>query len=955
MNRDQQGYPGAGAPELAGRRDELSVLAGLIDAVHEGESRVLVVRGEPGVGKTTLLEHVAGQELRCAVARAAGVQSEMELAFAGLHQLCAPMLDHAERLPSPQQDALRTAFGLVAGPPPDRFIVGLAALNLLAEVAGARPLICLIDDEQWLDQASAQALGFAARRLGANPVGLVFATRDPGAELAGLPELEVAGLPAEDARALLDSALAGPLDEQVRDLIVAETGGNPTALLELPEGLSPAQLAGGFGLPLAVWPTGRAGHAFDRRLAALPAETRRLVVLAAADPSGDRALVWRAARSLGIEVAAAEPAAEADLVEFGARVRFRHPLARSAAYQSASMRERREAHAALAEATDRVADPDRRAWHRAQAAAAPDEEVAVELECSAGRAQARAGLAAAAAFLERSVALTADPARQAHRALAAAQVSLQAGGFGTALDLLTAAEAGPLDAFASARVDLLRGQVVFASGHTGDASTALLKAARRLERFDLDLARETYLAAWGAAILTVGGPERAPGPVPVPVPAPRPAPGPAAGDRPVGGDAGVLLEICRSVRALPPSPDGPRPLDLTLEGLALLITDGHAAAATTLQRAAKVLTSIPVDDVLRWGWVATRTSSAVWDYEGFHAISARQVRLVREVGALAHLPLFLSQVGVARAWMGDFAGADAVAAESASVAARTGDRFPPHVLLLLRALQGREAEATVAIAGAIEESAASGQQAAATFARWAAAVLHNGLARYKEAAAAARQAAGNPFDPWSALWALPELVEAAARLGDAELARDALDRLTVMTQPSGNDPALGIEARCRALLSDGTDADDLYREAIDRLGLTRLRPELARAHLLYGEWLRREGRRVESREQLRTAHELLAAIGMGAFAERARRELIATGEKVRKRGVETRDQLTPQEEQIARLARDGCTNPEIAAQLFLSARTVEWHLGKVFGKLGVSSRRELTAALGQRGQDGQPT
>ena len=950
MNRDLPGYLGAGAAQLAGRREELSVLGGLIEAVHEGESRVLVVRGEPGVGKTTLLDYVAGQELGCQVARAAGVQSETELAFAGLHQLCAPMLDRAERLPLPQQDALRTAFGLVAGPPPDRFIVGLAALNLLSEVAGERPLICLIDDEQWLDQASAQALGFAARRLGADPVGLVFATRNPGAELAGLPELEVGGLPEADARALLDSALAGPLDEQVRDLIVAETRGNPLALLEVPEGLSPAELAGGFGLPGAAPPVGRVARAFDRQLAALPAETRRLVLLAAADPSGDRALVWRAAQSLGISAAAGEPAAEAELVEFGARVRFRHPLARSAAYQSASLRERREAHAALAEATDQVADPDRRAWHRAQATAVPDEEVAVELERSAGRAQARGGLAAAAAFLERSVALTADPVRQADRALAAAQLSQQAGGFGSALDLLAAAEAVPLDEFARARVELLRGQVVFASGHTGDASAALLKAARRLERFDLDLARETYLAAWGAAILTVGGPPPAPEPAAAAPAASTPAPAPAPED----GDADVLLEICRSVRALPPPPDGPRPLDLTLEGLALLITDGHAAAATTLQRAAKVLTSIPVDDVLRWGWIATRTSSAVWDYEGFLAISARQVRLVREVGALAQLPLFLSQVGVARAWMGDFAGAEAVAAESASVAARTGDRFPAHVVLLLRAMQGREEEATAAITGAIEESAVSGQRAAATFAHWAAAVLHNGLARYKEAASAARQAAGNPLDPWSALWALPELVEAAARLGDAELARDALDRLAVMTQPTGNDPALGIEARCRALLSDGADADDLYREAIDRLGLTRLRPELARAHLLYGEWLRREGRRVEAREQLRTAHELLAAIGMGAFAERARRELIATGEKVRKRGVETRDQLTPQEEQIARLASDGCTNPEIAAQLFLSARTVEWHLGKVFGKLGVSSRRELTAALGQRGQDGQP-
>jgi DNA-binding CsgD family transcriptional regulator len=933
MNRDQQGYPAPGGMRLVGRRYELNVLGGLVDAVREGESRVLVVRGEPGVGKTALLEYLAEHERGCQLARAAGVQSETELAFAGLHQLCAPMLDRAERLPVPQQDALRTAFGLVAGPPPDRFIVGLAALNLLSEVAGERPLICLIDDEQWLDQASAQALGFAARRLGADPVGLVFAAREPGAELAGLPELDVAGLPEEDARALLDSALAGPLDEQVADLIVAETRGNPLALLELPEGLSPAELAGGFGLPGAASPTGEIEHTIGRQLAAWPPETRRLVLLAAADPSGDRALVWRAARRLGIPVGAAEPAADAELVEFGGRVRFRHPLARSAAYQSASLRERRETHAALAAVTDQVADPDRRAWHRAQAASAPDEEVAVELESSAGRAQARGGLAAAAAFLERSVALTADPARQADRALAAAQASLQAGAFGSALDLLAAATAGPLGELASARADLLRGHVTFAAGHTGDAATALLEAARRLEPLDLDLARETYLSAWGAAILTVGGGGGADG----------------AG----GGGGDVLEEICRCVLALPSPPDGPRPLDLTLEGLALLITDGHAVAAATLQRAAKVLTSIPVEDVLRWGWVATRASSAVWDYEGFHAISARQVQLVRDVGALAQLPLFLSPMGVARAWMGDFAGAEAVAAESASVAARTGNRFPPHVLVLLRAMQGREAEAAAAIASVIEESAASGQGAAATFAHGAAAILHNGLAHYKEAASAARQAAANPFDPWSALWALPELVEAAARMGEDELARDALDRLAVMTQPSGNDAALGIEARSRAVLSVGADADDLYREAIDRLGLTRLRPELARAQLLYGEWLRREGRRVEAREQLRTALDLLTAIGMEAFAERARRELIATGEKVRKRGVETRDQLTPQEEQIAGLARDGCTNPEIAAQLFLSARTVEWHLGKVFAKLGVSSRRELTAALGQRGQEGQ--
>jgi DNA-binding CsgD family transcriptional regulator len=829
----------------------------------------------------------------------------MELAFAGLHQLCAPMLGLAGRLPVPQQDALRTAFGLVAGPPPDRFFVGLAVLSLLSEVAAERPLICVIDDEQWLDQASAQALGFTARRLGADPVGLVFAARDPGAELAGLPELEFDGLPDEDARALLASALAGPLDARVRDLIVAETRGNPLALLELPRGLSPAELAGGFGLPGATPLTARIEDSFARQLEALPDQTRRLVQLAAADPSGDRPLVWRAAGRLGIPVQTAAPAVEAGLAEFGGQVRFRHPLARSAAYRSALFADRQQMHAALAEVTDPQADPDRRAWHRAQAAAGPDEEVALELERSAGRAQARGGLAAAAAFLERSVLLTADPARHAERALAAAQASMQAAAIGKAVELLAAAEAGPLDEFARARVDLLRGHIVLASGHTSDASSLLLKAARRLEPFDLDLARETYLSAWGAAIL--------------------------ATDR-SGED--VLLEICRAVRALPVPPGAPRPLDLTLEGLALLFTGGPAAAAATLQRAAKVLTSIPVEEVLRWGWVASGASSVVWDFESFHAICARQVQLVRDAGALAQLPIYLSQLGMARAWMGDFAGADSVVAETDSVAAATGSRFAPHALLMLRAVQGREAEASAAIASAIEQFAASRQGSAATVAHWAAAVLYNGLARYEAAASAARQAAANPFDPWDTLWALPELVEAAARIGDHELARDALERLAVMTQPSGNDAALGIEARCRALLSDGVAADSLYREAIDRLGRTRLRPELARAHLLYGEWLRREGRRADARGQLRTAHGQFTSIGMEAFAERARRELIATGERVRRRSAETHDQLTPQEEQIARLARDGRTNPEIAAQLFLSARTVEWHLRKVFGKLG---------------------
>jgi DNA-binding CsgD family transcriptional regulator len=912
---------------LTDRVTERGALDRLVRAVRVGQSRALVVRGDPGVGKTVLLEYLAGgaADTGCQVARAVGVQSEMELAFAGLHQLCAPLLDRAERLPGPQRDALQTAFGLAAGPPPDRFFVGLAVLSLLSGVAGERPLICLIDDEQWLDQASAQALGFVARRLVADPVGMVFAAREPGAELAGLPELEVTGLREEDARTLLEGALAAPLDEQVRDLIIAETHGNPLALLELPRGLTTAELAGGFGLPAAGPLAGRIEDSYRRQLDALPDQTRQLVQLAAADPSGDQYLVWRAAGRLGIAVQAAAPAEEAGLVDFGPQVRFRHPLARSVAYRSASFAYRRQMHEALAEVTDPVTDPDRRAWHRAQAAAGPDEEVAAELERCAGRAQARGGLAAAAAFLGRSVALTADPSRRAERILAAAMASMQAGAFGKALELLATADAGPLDEFQHARVDLMRGTIAFSSGYGSDGPPLLLKAARRLEPFDLELARETYLTAWHAAVNR---------------------------GHSAGGD--VLPEICRAIRALPPPPGPPRLLDLLLDGLALLGTGVRAAAIPTLQRAANAHTDMSAEDALRWASISSEANAAVWDYEGMLAISERQVQLVRDAGALALLPQLLSSLGIATAWIGDFARTASLIVEADEVAAAIGSTLAPYAEMRLRSLQGKEAEASALIAHAIEHAATGGQGLAATSAHWDAAVLYNGLGRYEEAVSAARQATSDTFEPWIFMWALPELVEAAAREGDAELARDAIARLAETTQPCGTDWALGVEARSRALLSDTAAADELYREAIERLGRTRIRPELARAHLLYGEWLRREGRRIDAREQLRTAYDMLAAIGMEAFAERARRELNATGDNVRQRSAETVTTLTAQEALIADLARDGLTNPEIGTRLFLSARTVQYHLHKTFTKLGISSRRELPAALANLGRADQP-
>jgi DNA-binding CsgD family transcriptional regulator len=905
-------------PKLLGRRSECEALDRLVADAFAGRSRVTVLRGEAGVGKSALLGYLSGRVAGWHVARAAGVESEMELVYAGLHQLCAPMLDRLDRLPAPQRDALATVFGRSAGAAPDRFLVGLATLTLFAEVAEQQPLACLVDDAQWLDHASAQVLGFVARRLLAEPIAVVCTARTGAGDdvLAGLPELPVPALGDSDARALLLANVPGPLDAAVCDQIIKESHGNPLALLELPRTWNVADLAGGFGLPSGQPVAGRIEQSYVRRLHLLPSDTQLLVLTAAAEPLGDPVLLHRAAGTLGIDIAAAGPAQDGGLLALGGRVEFAHPLVRSAAYRSATADDRHRVHRALAEATATGTDPDRRAWHRARATPGPDEEVAAELERSAGRAQARGGVAAAAAFLQRSAELTVDPARRAQRALAAARASVEAGAFEAALALLATAAAEPLDELQSARVDLMHGQLAFASGLASDAAPLLRKAARRLEPLDLELARETYLTAWGAAFVAAGHP----------------------------AGRGVLLEICRAVRTLPPRPGAPRALDLLLDGLALLTTDGHAAATPVLQRAAAALVGIPAEDVLRWGWMAPAASNAVWDNDGAHAISVRQVQVIRGAGALAELPLYLSALGLASAWMGDFAGAAANIAEADSVAAATGSHFAPYTLLRLRALQGREAEVSAAIG-----RAAGGGPGVALYAQWAAAVLYNGLARYEEAAWSARQATSDTFEYWVSMWALPELVEAAMHAGDAELARDALERLAETTRSADTDFALGIEARSRALLSDGAAAGDLYREAIERFSRTRLRPELARAHLLYGEWLRRKGRRVDAREQLRTAHHLFDAIGMEGFAERARRELLATGENARKRSPGTREELTPQEEQIARLASDGLSNPEIGAQLFVSARTVEWHLRNVFAKLGITSRKQLQTKLPRDG------
>jgi DNA-binding CsgD family transcriptional regulator len=905
---------------LLGRRSESTTLDRLVDAVRAGESRALVIRGDPGVGKTALLEYAAEHATGCRVARAAGVQAEMELPFAGLHQLCAPMLDRLERLPGPQRDALGAAFGLRAGPAPDRFLVGLAVLGLLSEVAEEEPLVCLIDDAQWLDRASAQALGFVARRLLAESVGVIFAVRTGGEErdVAGFPELVVEGLRDDDARTLLASVISGPLDARVRDRIVAETRGNPLALLELPRGLTSDE-AGGFALPGARPLASHIEQSFRRRLEVLPAQTRQLLLVAAAEPVGEPAMLWRAADRLGLGAEAAAPASEAGLLEVGARVRFRHPLVRSAVYRAASVQDRRSAHRVLAEAIDPDVAPGRRAWHRAHATAGLDEGVARELERSAGRAQARGGLAAAGAFLERATELTPEPSPRAQRALAAAQAKHQAGAFDAALGLVGIAESGPLDDLQRAQVALLRGQIAFAVNRGRDAPALLLSAAKGLEPLDVGLARVTYLEALSAAI--------------------------HAG-RLGGGD--LVRETADAARRAPPSCRPPRAPDLLLDGLAVLHTEGYAAATPILQRALRAFRGdeLSGEEGIRWLWLACRTAMDLWDDESWFVLAARQIELARDAGALTVLPLALNLRAGIHLFAGQFAAAETLGEEARAVSEAIASPDVPYARLVLAAWRGRQAETARLTAAGDRDATARGEGRAIGVGRYATAVLYNGLARYEDALTAARQATEYPQDLAFFTWGLVELIEAAARSEKADLAADGLRRLSELTSASRTDWALGVEAQCRALVSEDDVVEDLFREAIERLGRTRVRVALARARLLYGEWLRRRRRRLDAREQLRAAHDLFSEFGMEAFAERARAELEATGETARRRTVESLDQLTAREGQIARLARDGVSNPAIGARLFISPRTVEYHLRKVYGKLDIASRNELAGALG---------
>lgn len=901
--------------ELIGRRAECLALDELVEAVCAGESRALVIHGEAGIGKSALLDYLAGRASSCRVMRAAGVQSEMELAFAALHQLCGPTLERLDRVPMPQRDALRTAFGVIAGPPPDRFLIGLAVLSLLSETADERPVICLVDDEQWLDKASAQVLAFVARRLVAESVGIVFAARVPGRDLAALPHLAVRGLPDAEARALLDVVLNGPLDARVRDQIVAETHGNPLALVELPRGLTAEQLAGGFGLPSAAHVYGTIEESFRRRIGDLPQPTRDLLLVAAAEPTGDPALIWAAAAELDIRGDAAAPAIDAGVVEFGARIWFQHPLARSAAYQSASLLQRQQAHRAIAHVTDPLSDPDRRAWHLAQSAAQPDEDIAAELLQSAGRARARGGVAAAAAFLERATALTVDPVRRAQRGLDAAAAKVEAGAFDAALDLIGQAEAGALDDGGHARLDLVRAQLAFVTNRGSDAPPLLVKAAKRLESIDLPLSRATYLEAMSAAMFAAR----------------------------LAGDCGVA-DVARAARS-PELATASSLAELLLDGFVTRFTDGYAAGVPVLRRAVDAALTSPAEQT-RWLWLAGIAALDLWDDESWALLSANHVRIARTAGALTELPLALSTRAIMLQFAGELTEAETLVQELQTVTEATGAGLAPYGALMLAAYRGEQTEVAALTDATARDVTRRGEGVGLTVAERAVAVLSNGIGDYKTALAAAKRAVEHPADLGASPFACVEMIEAAVRCGSSDDALETLDQLTEMTRATGTDWALGIEARSRALLSDTGEAEELYRAAIERLGATRMRTELARAHLLYGEWLRRQRRRIDARVQLRTAHSMLDAMGMEAFAERAGRELRATGETARKRSAAaTGKHLTAQEVQIARLARDGLSNTEIGARLFISARTVQYHLRKVFTKLDIRSRSQLDRVL----------
>lgn len=907
----------AGPKHLLGRRREQQMLAGLLGGAREGHSGVLVIRGEAGIGKTALVTELVDQATDFRVIHTSGAESEMEFTYAGVHQLCAPLVELRSRLPTPQRNALEVALGLSEGDAPDGFLVRLAVLTLLGEAGADRPTICVIDDTQWVDRASRQTLAFVARRMLADPVVMLFCVRDSGDDddLAGLPELALHGLEEADARALLAAMLPGKLNERTQEIIISESRGNPLALLELHRALTPAELAGGYGLAKAKSTASRIERTFGRRLHDLPTQTRTLLLLAAAESSGESSWLWAAADHLDICADAAAPAEAAGLITIDGSVRFRHPLVRSAIYANASLSERRQAHGALAQAISGQATEDHRAWHLAHASAGPDEQIAEGLVLAAERARARGGVAAAAAFLSHAVDLTPEPDRRAKRAFTAAQTAFDAGDPNTAGKLLTLANGLGTDEFLSARVDLLRAKLAFAARRGRDAPALLIAAAKRLRSLDPLLARETYLEALLASIIV--------------------------GRLSTGPDNSAPM-VAREARDAPPAPASPRAIDLLLDGLIVRLIEGHVAAAPLLKRAMDeyLLEEAAGSAVARWHDITSRVSLDLFDQDTYASLTARQLESIRATGALTLLPIALSTYAGLCVTSGRFSQVAEVLEEADLITTATGAPMQRLINPYLAAYRGQEHLCREHVRATIEAATSRGEGIAVAVALYSAAILHNGLGQYAEALTAAITAADYD-DIGMCGWALVEAVEAASRCGESTVAADAVRQLLERADASGTQTALGIAARSKALVSSPSVAEDEYRRAIAHLERSPVVVHWGRSHLIYGEWLRRNNRRADARTELRTAYDMFVQIGADGFAERARRELRATGESVLRQPKGAAAGLTTQESYITRLAREGYTNSEIAAQLFISPRTVEWHLGKIFAKLGVTSRREL--------------
>ena len=908
---------------LVGRSGACGALDELVEAIRHGLSRSLVILGDPGIGKTRLLEYAAQAAGGVRTVRIAGLESELRLGFAALHRMLVPFLDRVGLLPAPQRAALDSAFGLAAGPPADRFLVSMSVLTLVAEIAAEQPLIWLVDDAHWVDRESLGVFGFVGRRLQADSTGLLFCAREasPGlAALDGLPTLRLSGLEPAAARTLLAATVSEPLNARVAARIIDETGGNPLALRELAMHLTPDQLAGRSPLPPRL-PVGRLlqGH-FLGQARMLPPATGTWLLLASAASGDDPAALWRAAALLGLEPDVADPAVAQDIVSVDPRVAFRHPLIRSAVYDGARPGDRRRVHEALASIAGQDGNPDEAAWHRAAATVVPDEDVAAALERSAARAERRGGYVAQATFLARAAELTPDPRDRAVRLLTAAQAHLVAGDGALAEAMLDVAAPRLAEAGLHVAAQRLRASIaVFFSRHK-DAPGLLLDSVAAVDPPDAPLIRAMLFEALQAALVarqyTVGT---------------------------------TPVEVARAALQAPRDPA----LDATatgllLDGFATRIAVGYPEAVPLLRAAVEAFSTS--DQATPAGIPATIlvqfAADDLWDDQGRRAIFLRAETVQRRHGALGALRVILAGLCTSELWAGRLAEAEARYFEAAEISALIGIPAPAStgVLLDLRAWQGREAESRALAATTEKWGEERGAPVLGFFALIGLTVLELSLGRYAEALSwGLRIYDGDP--PGFGNRVLPEIVEAGARAGDHRAARAALDRLADRATASGTPWALGMLARSRALLAPNSGAEALYREAIAHLTRTSVRTELARAHLLYGEWLRRQKRRSQAGAQLRTAYRMLDGMGAAGFARRTRAELLAVGGHLPRPAELAGPDLTPQETQIARLAAAGVTNAEIATRLFVTTSTVEYHLSKVFRKLSISSRRQLAAAL----------